>query len=150
MTSFYALPSSIAFSTTAAAALFLLESKPKPTMLCDLPEDILYHILSFLDTKMAVQTSVSSRGWRYTWRSVPVLNLDADSFSVRSNFLTYVDKVFALHSQLYKIVRKFLELNLKFFIRLESLVCVSIDPPKVVKYLVEGSAKPGATYKRSP
>ncbi|CAN1333475.1 FBD-associated F-box protein At1g66310 [Linum perenne] len=51
---------------------------------------------------------------------------------------------------LYKIVRKFLELNLKFFIRLESLVCVSIDPPKVVKYLVEGSAKPGATYKRSP
>ncbi|CAN1185940.1 Putative F-box/FBD/LRR-repeat protein At1g66300 [Linum perenne] len=337
-------------------------SKPKPTMSCDLPEDILYHILPFLDTKTAVQTSVLSRGWRYVWKHVPVLNLDRDSFSVRSNFLTYVDKVFALHSQvrldkfrfedkgshvrayckiiiqyaishdtrhlaiglssrtsfqhvfgsrstpwssnletlelrrmhlnfthlcfpnvtnlkldnckfhrdinhlsvdlsvnfpclvnleicdsmydytyrhtviapqllnlklmglpwvgmvaprlesfilqsvsnktyddmrvpiftltyvdraqvlvegddfdkvnlnmllqglvnaksvvlrcltkkLYKIVRKFLELNLKFFNRLESLVCVSIDPPKVVKYLVEGSAKPGATYKRSP
>ncbi|KAL5710688.1 hypothetical protein ACHQM5_021223 [Ranunculus cassubicifolius] len=41
-----------------------------------LPEAILHHILSFLDMKEVLQTSFLSRRWRYTWKSVQVMNFD--------------------------------------------------------------------------
>ncbi|CAN0879839.1 Putative F-box/LRR-repeat protein At4g13960 [Linum grandiflorum] len=34
--------------------------------LSNLPEEVIHHILSFLDTKSAVQTSVLSQRWRST------------------------------------------------------------------------------------
>ncbi|XAR59365.1 hypothetical protein NMG60_11015184 [Bertholletia excelsa] len=39
----------------------------------DLPDPILVHILSFLDTEYAVRTSVLSRRWKHLWASVPDL-----------------------------------------------------------------------------
>ncbi|CAI0413409.1 unnamed protein product [Linum tenue] len=61
-----------------------------------LPDFIIHHILSFLDTKSAVQTSVLSRVWRCAWKHVPVLDLRSESFKRYSRFQLYVDKVLSL------------------------------------------------------
>ncbi|PIA42066.1 hypothetical protein AQUCO_02100131v1 [Aquilegia coerulea] len=42
----------------------------------NLPKPILYHILSFLDMKYVVQTSILSNTWRYLWKTIPFLNFD--------------------------------------------------------------------------
>ncbi|CAL1405123.1 unnamed protein product [Linum trigynum] len=68
--------------------------------LTHLPEPILYHILSFLDTKCAVQTSVLSRAWNRTWKHVPVLNLDRGSFHLATKFHAFVTKVLSLRYDL--------------------------------------------------
>ncbi|CAL1386501.1 unnamed protein product [Linum trigynum] len=54
--------------------------------LSHLPEPIIHHILSFLDTKAAVQTSVLSRVWRFAWKHVPALHFRSDSFEQHSSF----------------------------------------------------------------
>ncbi|CAL1375775.1 unnamed protein product [Linum trigynum] len=64
--------------------------------LSHLPEPILHHILSFLDTKSAVQTSVLSHAWRCTWRHVPVLDFVSLSFEEYGSFVSFVDKVLSL------------------------------------------------------
>lgn len=61
--------------------------------LTSLPDEILEHILSFLETKMAVQTSVLCRRWRYLWISLPVLNIDSESFRYYSSFANFVVSV---------------------------------------------------------
>ncbi|TXG49166.1 hypothetical protein EZV62_025041 [Acer yangbiense] len=47
--------------------------------LSNLPEHIIHHILSFMDTKHAVQTSVLSMIWRYHWTHIYSLNLECRS-----------------------------------------------------------------------
>ncbi|CAN0878542.1 F-box/LRR-repeat protein 25 [Linum grandiflorum] len=47
--------------------------------LSSLPDSILHHILSFLDIKCVVQTSVLSRMWRCVWKHTPVLYFHRDS-----------------------------------------------------------------------
>lgn len=49
----------------------------------NLPFDMLYHILSFLDTREAVGTSLLSRTWRYIWSSVPRLNFNCKCSCMR-------------------------------------------------------------------
>ncbi|XP_076932107.1 putative F-box/LRR-repeat protein At5g02930 [Bidens hawaiensis] len=41
-----------------------------------LPDGVIQHIFSFIDTKYAVQSSVLSRNWRDTWKSQPQLNTE--------------------------------------------------------------------------
>ncbi|XP_047171296.1 FBD-associated F-box protein At2g26860-like [Vigna umbellata] len=45
-------------------------------MLTKLPDEIIVHILSFVDAKTAVQTSVLNKRYRYLWASLPVINFD--------------------------------------------------------------------------
>ncbi|CAL1352214.1 unnamed protein product [Linum trigynum] len=61
--------------------------------LSDLPDNILHHILSFLDTKSAVQTSLLSRRWRCCWKHVPVLYFRPLSFTTYSSFRKHVCRV---------------------------------------------------------
>lgn len=54
-----------------------------------LPDDIVHHILSFLDAKCAVQTSILSKIWRYRWTHVRSLNLECVSNKI-TNFKNFV------------------------------------------------------------
>ncbi|KAL7120931.1 hypothetical protein ACP275_02G152200 [Erythranthe tilingii] len=48
--------------------------------LSNLPVDLIYRILSFLDASAVVGTSLLSRKWRHIWTSVPGLNFDLEGF----------------------------------------------------------------------
>ncbi|TXG49126.1 hypothetical protein EZV62_025001 [Acer yangbiense] len=62
--------------------------------LSSLPEHIIYHILSLMDTKYAVQTSVLSKKWRNHWTNVHSLNFVHSSFSTWVVFKEFVLDVF--------------------------------------------------------
>ncbi|KAI3958111.1 hypothetical protein MKW98_020753 [Papaver atlanticum] len=63
-----------------------------------LPDNLIHHILSFIDTKYAVQTSVLSKGWIHVWKSLSFLNFDRSSFSdgniETERFIEFVYMVF--------------------------------------------------------
>ncbi|KAL5702444.1 hypothetical protein ACHQM5_027663 [Ranunculus cassubicifolius] len=46
----------------------------------NLPEPILHHILSFLDTRRVIQTTLLSRKWRYLWAHVPFVSFSRSDF----------------------------------------------------------------------
>ncbi|CAN0923001.1 FBD-associated F-box protein At5g60610 [Linum grandiflorum] len=60
--------------------------------LSNLPDSIAYHILSFLDTKSAVQTSLLSKQWEHAWKQVQVLDIYAKLIGIKK-LKSYVDKV---------------------------------------------------------
>ncbi|CAN0841145.1 F-box/LRR-repeat protein 13 [Linum grandiflorum] len=68
--------------------------------LSDLPDFTIHHILSFLDAKCVVQTSVLSRVWRYMWKHVPALSFRRDSFRNRHSFVRFVHTFMDLRSEL--------------------------------------------------
>ncbi|XP_061342198.1 F-box/FBD/LRR-repeat protein At5g53840-like [Gastrolobium bilobum] len=53
----------------------------KQDRLSNLPDEVIHRILSSLDAKTAVQTSVLSKRWRYLWTSLQVLNFHDMSFN---------------------------------------------------------------------
>nr|XP_045090035.1 FBD-associated F-box protein At5g18780-like [Aegilops tauschii subsp. strangulata] len=60
----------------------------------DLPEHVLELLLSFLDARDVVRTSVLARRWRDLWKSVPVLRFRPSSkFGCAENFNNFVNKV---------------------------------------------------------
>ncbi|CAN1795674.1 Putative FBD-associated F-box protein At5g22720 [Linum perenne] len=67
--------------------------------LTNLPESIIHHILSFIDTKSSVQTSLLSRSWRSLWKQVPVLDLNRSSSPDSSSFYNFVDNVLSLRNR---------------------------------------------------
>ncbi|KAL5725670.1 hypothetical protein ACHQM5_008789 [Ranunculus cassubicifolius] len=58
-----------------------------------LPEQLLGHILSFIDTIQAVHTCLLSKTWRYSWKSLPDLYFDDDPKI--QDFEQFVDNVLA-------------------------------------------------------
>ena len=46
----------------------------------DLPDPLLYHILSFLSTRDSVRSSLLSKRWRSLWLQIPVFDLDSLQF----------------------------------------------------------------------
>ncbi|CAJ2678326.1 unnamed protein product [Trifolium pratense] len=64
--------------------------------LSDLPEDVLLHVLSFLNTKHVVETCVLSTRWKYLWKHIPTLILHSSSFSTMKHFARFLSKILTL------------------------------------------------------
>ncbi|KAK2647293.1 hypothetical protein Ddye_014782 [Dipteronia dyeriana] len=58
-----------------------------------LPEHIIYHILSLMDTKDAVRTCVLSKNWRYSWTNIHSLYFCCGSFPSWIAFQGFVTHV---------------------------------------------------------
>ena len=66
------------------------EMEESEDRLSDMPDCIIHHILSFMETKDAIQTCVLSKRWRYLWASVPCLNFSSKSFMRLVDFKKFV------------------------------------------------------------
>ncbi|KAF3947681.1 hypothetical protein CMV_026216 [Castanea mollissima] len=63
----------------------------------NLPDSLLYHILSFLPTKEAVATAILSNRWKSLWILVPALDLKDKCCKKPISFTYIVYRVLALH-----------------------------------------------------
>ncbi|CAN0879614.1 Putative F-box/LRR-repeat protein At3g18150 [Linum grandiflorum] len=61
-----------------------------------LPDDILHHILYFLDTTYSVQTIILSKRWTSIWKYVHALTFNRRSFSSDQSFEQHADQVLSL------------------------------------------------------
>ncbi|KEH34264.1 F-box/RNI superfamily protein [Medicago truncatula] len=64
--------------------------------LSDLPDCVLLHILSFCNTKHAVQTCILSTRWKYLWKRIPTLILHSSEFPTIKSFAAFVSKILTL------------------------------------------------------
>ncbi|CAK8565962.1 unnamed protein product [Lathyrus sativus] len=73
--------------------------------LSDLPNCLLLHILSFLNAKIVVQTSILSKRWKNLWKSLSVLRLTSSNFKTArgssnfqavQNFNKFMSKILSL------------------------------------------------------
>ncbi|GAU41867.1 hypothetical protein TSUD_366140 [Trifolium subterraneum] len=67
--------------------------------LSDLPVCVLVHILSFLNTKEAVRTSILSKRWNRIWKYIPILTLHYSDFSTLKSFDKFVSRVLSLRDK---------------------------------------------------
>jgi hypothetical protein len=72
------------------------ESEENEDKLSDLPECVILHILSFLDSKHAVQTCVLSTRWKHLWKRIPTLILHSSNFSTVKKFAIFVSNILTL------------------------------------------------------
>ncbi|KAM0927827.1 hypothetical protein ACQ4PT_002088 [Festuca glaucescens] len=65
-----------------------------------LPDELLKHVLSFLPSREAVQSSILSRRWRHLWRSTPAVRVrgTGDDFRLFVNSLIVHRDTLPLHS----------------------------------------------------
>ncbi|CAN0900274.1 F-box/LRR-repeat protein At5g02910 [Linum grandiflorum] len=68
--------------------------------LTNLPDSILHHILSFLDTNDAIHTCILSNQWKCTWKHVHALNLNLDMLDEYAKHERFVDKFLSLRCPL--------------------------------------------------
>ncbi|KAM7269356.1 hypothetical protein ACFE04_024853 [Oxalis oulophora] len=62
-----------------------------------LPDDVLHRILSFADSKLAVQTATLSKRWQNVWKGIPVVNFCMDSFPDESIFCLFISQFLRSH-----------------------------------------------------
>ncbi|KAL5054435.1 hypothetical protein RYX36_035117 [Vicia faba] len=72
------------------------ETHENEDRLSDLPDCIIIHILSFLNTKHVVQTCILSTRWKHLWKSIPTLILHSSRFNTLKKFDTFVSNIFTL------------------------------------------------------
>ncbi|PNX79794.1 F-box family protein [Trifolium pratense] len=64
--------------------------------LSHLPDSVIIHILSFLNTKLAVQTCILSKKWKHLWKRLPNLTLHSADFGAYEKFARLVSKILSL------------------------------------------------------
>jgi hypothetical protein len=72
------------------------QRKKNEDIISGLTDSVLIHILSFLNTKQAVQTSILSKRWIFLWRSLPTLALSYSHFSTVQSFDHFVSQFLSL------------------------------------------------------
>ncbi|CAN0879511.1 F-box protein At4g27050, partial [Linum grandiflorum] len=91
-----------------------ITKRMNPDRLSALPDDILHHILAFLDVKSYVQTSILSGRWRSVWKYVRTIN-----FVVRNRFSSdwrlkqQVDQILSLRSDSSSLTRVVVDFDLE-------------------------------------
>jgi hypothetical protein len=61
-----------------------------------LPDYVLLHILSFFDSKEAVQTCILSTRWKNLWKILPTLTLISSQFTTLEAFTKFISKILSL------------------------------------------------------
>ncbi|KAI3867069.1 hypothetical protein MKX03_007346, partial [Papaver bracteatum] len=95
--------------------------------LSNLPESLIHHILSLIDMKYSVQTSVLSKRWRYMWTPLRTLSMNYDYSTHRNlhgdvdDYMYFVERVLMLrdnacdiqkfHLICHKYLAPFTEIN---------------------------------------
>ncbi|XP_058733920.1 F-box/LRR-repeat protein 13-like [Vicia villosa] len=64
--------------------------------LSDLPDCIVLHILSFLNTKHVVQTCVLSTRWKHLWKHIPSIILHPLRFTTNNHFVAFVSNILSI------------------------------------------------------
>jgi hypothetical protein len=67
--------------------------------LSDLPDCVLFRILSGLDAKKAVQTCILSKRWKNMWRYLSVVSLSSLNFKTLKSFTKFVSRFLSLHDK---------------------------------------------------
>ncbi|XP_071734086.1 uncharacterized protein [Rutidosis leptorrhynchoides] len=75
----------------------MMMAEEEEDRISNLPDDIIHHILSFLDLKYAMLTSALSKKWKLVWTLLPQLNLDSYEFPDMNSF-----NKFAKHALLHR------------------------------------------------
>ncbi|PRQ30768.1 putative F-box domain, FBD domain, leucine-rich repeat domain, L domain-containing protein [Rosa chinensis] len=93
-----------------------------------LPDEVLCKVLSCLDIRYAVRTTVLSPRWNNLWTSLPNLCFCNDYFIDDDAFMTFVDRVlfFRDSSDIKKFCLDFDEPKEENFCRIESWICTAI------------------------
>ncbi|XP_045825162.1 F-box/FBD/LRR-repeat protein At1g78750-like [Trifolium pratense] len=71
----------------------------KEDRLSNLPDFLLLHILSFVDTKHAVQTCILSTRWKNIWKHLPTLTLHSSRFRNMKDFTKFVSRILSLREE---------------------------------------------------
>ncbi|KAM7269431.1 hypothetical protein ACFE04_024928 [Oxalis oulophora] len=66
--------------------------------LSNLPDGMIHHILSFVDARLAVQTSVLSKRWIHLWINIPVLNFYSREFPGKFSFENFIRQFLKRHN----------------------------------------------------
>ncbi|OIV97792.1 hypothetical protein TanjilG_12549 [Lupinus angustifolius] len=78
------------------------EREEKKDKLSDMPDCVLYHILSFVNFNEVVQTSILSKRWEHIWKSVPTILLyctQAMTILDFKNFRIFMSKILSLRDK---------------------------------------------------
>jgi hypothetical protein len=67
--------------------------------LSNLPDSLLHHILSFVDSDCAVQTCILSTRWKNLWKHLPTLKLNSSGFRYQKNFTNFVSRILSLRER---------------------------------------------------
>jgi hypothetical protein len=68
-------------------------------ILSNLSECVLLHILSFLNTKLAVQTCILSTRWKNLWKCVPAIVINYSHFRHLKGFDEFVSRFFSMRDR---------------------------------------------------
>ncbi|CAN0891705.1 F-box/LRR-repeat protein 13 [Linum grandiflorum] len=94
------------FSTSKVKRRKTIRKRSSIDRLSDLPDCMLHHILSFLDTQSSVQTSVLSKRWTSLWKYVHVLTFNMTLFRTNSAGLErFVENFLSFRSDCSRVTR---------------------------------------------
>ncbi|KAK2371155.1 F-box/LRR-repeat protein [Trifolium repens] len=74
------------------------QHKKNEDIISDLNDSVLIHILSFLNAKQTVQTSILSKRWIFLWKSLPTLALNSFHFSTVRSLDHFVSQFLSLRN----------------------------------------------------